>query len=168
MISVDHIIYGDYILPMDQSFSVIEKGAVAIQGNKILDLGSSEEISRKYNSEKISAGEGRVVLPGFINTHTHAAMVYFRGIADDLPLTEWLNDHIWPAENTWLSPSFISDAVELACLEMLKGGVTTYNDMYFFEDAAGESSKRIGMRAVLGSGILDFPSVSARSTAEYL
>jgi len=168
MISVDHIIYGDYILPMDQSFSVIEKGAVAIQGNKILDLGSSEEISRKYSSEKISAGEGRVVLPGFINTHTHAAMVYFRGIADDLPLTEWLNDHIWPAENTWLSPSFISDAVELACLEMLKGGVTTYNDMYFFEDAAGESSKRIGMRAVLGSGILDFPSVSARSTAEYL
>jgi len=168
MISVDHIIYGDYILPMDQSFSVIEKGAVAIQGNKILDLGSSEEISRKYNSEKISAGEGRVVLPGFINTHTHAAMVYFRGIADDLPLTEWLNDHIWPAENTWLSPSFISDAVELACLEMLKGGVTTYNDMYFFEDAAGESSKRIGMRAVLGSGILDFPSVSARSTDEYL
>ena len=168
MISVDHIIYGDYILPMDQSFSVIEKGAVAIQGNKILDLGSSEEISRKYNSEKISAGEGRVVLPGFINTHTHAAMVYFRGIADDLPLTEWLNDHIWPAENTWLSPLFISDAVELACLEMLKGGVTTYNDMYFFEDAAGESSKRIGMRAVLGSGILDFPSVSARSTAEYL
>lgn len=153
---------------MDLSFTVIEKGAVAIQGNKILEVGSSEEICRKYSSEKISAGEGRALLPGFINTHTHAAMVYFRGIADDLPLTDWLNNHIWPAENTWLSPSFISDAVELACLEMLKGGVTTYNDMYFFEDAAGESSKRIGMRAVLGSGILDFPSVSARSTDEYL
>lgn len=168
MIPVDHILCGDYILPMDLSFTVIEKGAVAIQGNKILEVGSSEEICRKYSSEKISAGEGRALLPGFINTHTHAAMVYFRGIADDLPLTDWLNNHIWPAENTWLSPSFISDAVELACLEMLKGGVTTYNDMYFFEDAAGESSKRIGMRAVLGSGILDFPSVSARSTDEYL
>jgi len=167
-IPVDHIICGDYVLTMDQSFTVIEKGAVAINGNKILDAGPSEEISGKYFAGKISAGEGKAVLPGFINTHTHAAMVYFRGIADDLPLTEWLNNHIWPAENRWLSPSFVSDAVELACLEMLKGGITTYNDMYFFEDAAGESTKRIGMRAVLGSGILDFPSVSARSTDEYL
>jgi 5-methylthioadenosine/S-adenosylhomocysteine deaminase len=113
-------------------------------------------------------GEGKIVLPGLINTHTHAAMVYFRGIADDLPLSEWLNNHIWPAENRWLGPEFISDAVELACLEMLKGGVTTYNDMYFFEDAAGEASKKLGMRAVLGSGILDFPSVSAKSADEYL
>jgi len=168
MIPVDHIICGDYVLPMDQSFTVIEKGAVAIKGNKILDVGSSGEISGKYIAGKISVGEGKAVLPGFINTHTHAAMVYFRGIADDLPLTDWLNNHIWPAENRWLSPSFVSDAVELACLEMLKGGITTYNDMYFFEDAAGESSKRIGMRAVLGSGILDFPSVSAQSTDEYL
>jgi len=168
MIPVDHIICGDYVLPMDQSFTVIEKGAVAIKGNKILDVGSSGEISGKYIAGKISVGEGKAVLPGFINTHTHAAMVYFRGIADDLPLTDWLNNHIWPAENRWLSPPFVSDAVELACLEMLKGGITTYNDMYFFEDAAGESSKRIGMRAVLGSGILDFPSVSAQSTDEYL
>jgi 5-methylthioadenosine/S-adenosylhomocysteine deaminase len=108
------------------------------------------------------------VLPGLVNTHTHAAMVYFRGIADDLPLTDWLNKHIWPAENKWLSPQFVSDAIELACLEMLRGGVTTYNDMYFFEDAAGAACKRIGMRAVLGSGILDFPSVSAKSTDEYI
>jgi 5-methylthioadenosine/S-adenosylhomocysteine deaminase len=168
MIPVDYIICGDYILPMDQSLSVIEKGAVAVAGKKIIDVGPYAEITVKYSAENIVPGTGKAVLPGFINTHTHAAMVYFRGIADDLPLTEWLNKHIWPAENTWLSPSFISDAVELACLEMLKGGVTTYNDMYFFEDAAGEASKRIGMRAVLGSGILDFPSVSARSTDEYL
>jgi 5-methylthioadenosine/S-adenosylhomocysteine deaminase len=168
MIPVDYIICGDYILTMDQSLTVIERGAIAIRGNKILDAGSSMEISGKYTAEKILPGKGKAVLPGFINTHTHAAMVYFRGIADDLPLTEWLNKHIWPAENSWLSPSFISDAVELACLEMLKGGITTYNDMYFFEDAAGESSKRIGMRAVLGSGILDFPSVSAQTNDDYL
>jgi len=112
-------------------------------------------------------GEGKAVFPGLINTHTHAAMVYFRGIADDIPLTDWLKNHIWPAENRWLSPEFISDAVELACLEMLKGGVTTYNDMYFYEDAAGKSTKRMGMRAVLGSGILDFPSKSASTTDEY-
>jgi 5-methylthioadenosine/S-adenosylhomocysteine deaminase len=94
-------------------------------------------------------------------------MVYFRGIADDLPLTEWLNKHIWPAENKWLSPEFVSDAIELACLEMLKGGVTTYNDMYFYEDAAGRTAKRIGMRAVLGAGIFDFPSKTATAADEY-
>lgn len=153
---------------MDASLAVLEKGGVAVSGNKIIAVGSAAEISAHYDAKKITSGKGKAVLPGFVNTHTHAAMVYFRGIADDLPLTEWLNKHIWPAENTWLSPAFISDAVELACLEMLKGGVTTYNDMYFYEDAAGEASKRIGMRAVLGSGILDFPSVSARSTDEYL
>jgi 5-methylthioadenosine/S-adenosylhomocysteine deaminase len=94
-------------------------------------------------------------------------MVYFRGIADDQPLKEWLENHIWPAENRWLSPEFISDAIGLACLEMLKGGVTAYNDMYFYEDAAAETTKRIGMRAVLGAGILDFPTKSARTTDEY-
>jgi 5-methylthioadenosine/S-adenosylhomocysteine deaminase len=168
LIGVDHIICGDYVLPMDESLSVIEKGAVAISGNKVVETGTSREIFQKYISENIVKGDGRVVLPGLINTHTHAAMVYFRGIADDLPLTDWLNKHIWPAENKWLSPEFIADAVELACLEMLKGGVTTYSDMYFFEDAAGVACKRIGMRAVLGSGILDFPSVSAKSTDEYI
>jgi 5-methylthioadenosine/S-adenosylhomocysteine deaminase len=94
-------------------------------------------------------------------------MVYFRGIADDQPLKGWLENHIWPAENKWLSPEFISDAVELACLEMLKGGITTYNDMYFHEDAAAEASRRVGMRAVLGAGILDFPTKSARTLDKY-
>ena len=168
MIDVDSIICGDYVLQMDEALTLIENGAIAVKGKEILEVGTSDDILKRYTSSQIIKGEGRVVLPGLINTHTHAAMVYFRGIADDLPLTEWLNKHIWPAENRWLSPAFISDAVELACLEMLKGGVTTYNDMYFFEDAAAETCKRIGMRAVLGSGILDFPSVSAKTTDEYL
>ena len=153
---------------MDDPLSVIKDGAVAISGNKILELGLAHEILSKYASGNVMKGEGKMVLPGLINTHTHAAMVYFRGIADDLPLSDWLNNHIWPAENRWLSPEFVYDAVELACLEMLKAGITTYNDMYFFEDAAGAASKKIGMRAVLGSGILDFPSVSAKSSDEYL
>jgi 5-methylthioadenosine/S-adenosylhomocysteine deaminase len=153
---------------MDESFTIIEKGAVAVKGNEILEVGASDKLLKKYISVDIRKGDGKLVLPGLVNTHTHAAMVYFRGIADDLPLTDWLNKHIWPAENKWLSPQFVSDAIELACLEMLRGGVTTYNDMYFFEDAAGAACKRIGMRAVLGSGILDFPSVSAKSTDEYI
>jgi 5-methylthioadenosine/S-adenosylhomocysteine deaminase len=167
MQNVDYIICGDYVLPMDEGLTVIKDGAIAVSGTTILEVGTSKEISKKYASEAIIMGEGKAVFPGLINTHTHAAMVYFRGIADDLPLKEWLENHIWPAENRWLGPEFISDAIELACLEMLKGGVTTYNDMYFYEDAAGKVAKKIGMRAVLGVGILDFPSKSANTTDEY-
>ena len=167
MINVDYIICGDYVLPMDEGLTVIKDGAIAVSGTNILEVGTSKEISKKYASEAIIMGEGKAVFPGLINTHTHAAMVYFRGIADDLPLKEWLENHIWPAENRWLGPEFISDAIELACLEMLKGGVTTYNDMYFYEDAAGKVAKKIGMRAVLGVGILDFPSKSANTSDEY-
>ncbi len=168
MQNVDHIICGDYVLPMDESLTVIEKGAVAIDGSRILEVGASDEILDRYISENIVRGESRAVLPGLVNTHTHAAMVYFRGMADDLPLNDWLNKHIWPAENKWLGREFISDSIELACVEMLKAGVTTYNDMYFFEDIAGEASRRIGMRAVLGSGILDFPSASGKNADDYL
>jgi 5-methylthioadenosine/S-adenosylhomocysteine deaminase len=167
MQNVDYIIHADYVLPMDEDLTVIRNGAIAVKGSKILKVGSSQEIFKKYSPRTIINGSQKVVFPGLINTHTHAAMVYFRGIADDLPLKEWLEDHIWPAENQWLSPEFISDAIELACLEMLKGGVTTYNDMYFYEDAAGETTKRIGMRAVLGVGLLDFPTKSASTTEEY-
>lgn len=167
MQTVDYIICGDYVLPMDEKLTVIRDGAIAVKGPDILEVGTSKEIFEKYTSEVIIDGGGKAVFPGLINTHTHAAMVYFRGMADDIPLTDWLKNHIWPAESRWLSPEFISDAVELACLEMLKGGVTTYNDMYFYEYAAGKSTKRMGMRAVLGSGILDFPSKSASTTDEY-
>lgn len=167
MKKVDHIINADHILSMDKKLTVIEHGAVAVKGNKILDIGMQDDILKNYTSKSIIPGDGKALLPGLINTHTHAAMVYFRGMADDLPLNEWLNNHIWPAENRWFSPEFIADAIELACLEMLKGGVTTYNDMYFYEDAAGKSTKRIGMRAVLGVGILNFPTKFARTTDEY-
>ncbi|MBM4136192.1 MAG: amidohydrolase family protein [Nitrospira sp.] len=167
MQKVDYIIQADYVLPMDEGLTVIYDGAVAVKGTKILEVGTSKEILKNYTSDSILRREESVVFPGLMNTHTHAAMVYFRGMADDLPLREWLENYIWPAENKWLGPDFISDSVELACLEMLKGGVTTYNDMYFYGDAAGEATKRMGMRAVLGVGILDFPSKSASTIDEY-
>lgn len=163
----DCIIRADYVLPMDRELGVINEGAVAVKGRDISDIGTFEEVSKRYSSENIIGGEGKVVFPGLINTHTHAAMVYFRGLADDLPLKVWLEEHMWPAESKWLSPEFISDAVELACFEMLRAGITTYNDMYFYEDAAGEATKRMGMRAVLGVGILDFPTKSASTVDEY-
>jgi 5-methylthioadenosine/S-adenosylhomocysteine deaminase len=166
VINVDYIIHADYVIPMNEDLTVIKDGAVAVQGSRILKAGSSQEISKHYAPKVRINGKYKVLFPGLINTHTHAAMVFFRGIADDLPLKEWLENHIWPLENKWLGPDFISDAVALACLEMLKGGVTTYNDMYFYEDAAGKATKKIGMRAVLGAGILDFPTKSARTSQE--
>ena len=138
MEKVDLIIRGDYVLPMEGDLPVIKDGAVAVTGKKIIDVGIYTDISKKYNAEKILEGEDKVVFPGLINTHTHAAMVYFRGLADDLPLQEWLQNHIWPAESKWLTKDFVGDAVELACLEMLKAGVATYTDMYFYQDTAVE------------------------------
>ena len=168
MKKADYIICGDYVLPMDKGQAVIKNGAVVVKGNKIEEVGSFGNISKKYPFKNVIGGENRAVLPGLINTHTHAAMVYFRGMADDLPLKEWLEKHIWPAENKWLSPEFVSDATELACLEMLKAGITTYSDMYFFEDASGKAAKKIGMRAVPGAGSVDFPTISGKNADEYL
>lgn len=168
MTQADCIIRADYVLPMDSGLTVIKDGAVAVANGKIAGVGPSEEISRRFNSEKILNNPSKVAFPGLINAHTHAAMVFFRGLADDLPLKAWLEQHIWPAEGRWLSNKFVGDAVELACIEMLRAGVTVYNDMYFFGDAAAAATKKVGLRAVLGAGILDFPSASARTTDEYL
>lgn len=164
---VDYLICGDYVLTMNESLDVLHQGAVAVRGDAIVDVGDAAHMLSRYSALDILDGRNRVILPGLVNAHTHAAMVYFRGLADDLPLRDWLEHHIWPAENRWLSPAFVEDAVSLACLEMLKAGVTTYNDMYFFGDSAARASRNLGMRAVLGAGILDFPSASAGTTDQY-
>jgi len=166
--AVDYIICGDYVLTMNEKMDLINDGAVALKDKKIIEAGAAKDIFKKYFSDNIIEGKGSAVLPGFVNTHTHAPMVYFRGLADDLPLMDWLQNHIWPAENRWLSPEFVYDATELACAEMLKAGITTYNDMYFFGDSIAMATKKMGMRAVLGAGILDFPTASAKTTDEYL
>ncbi|MDI6728037.1 MAG: amidohydrolase [Thermodesulfovibrionales bacterium] len=168
MQAVDHIICGDYVLTMNEKMDLVRDGAVAVKDTKIVDVDISENIFKKYSSEKIIEGKGRVVLPGLINTHTHAAMVYFRGLADDMPLKDWLENHIWPAENKWLSHEFVFDATGLACLEMLKAGVTTYNDMYFFGNSVAAASKKMGIRAVIGAGIVDFPTKTGNSADDYI
>jgi 5-methylthioadenosine/S-adenosylhomocysteine deaminase len=158
MEKVDLIVRGDFVVPMEGEHSVINDGAVAVRGAKIVGVGPYSEVSAKFTANEVIDGADRVVLPGFVNTHTHAAMVFMRGMADDLPLKVWLEEHIWPAEDRWLGPEYINDAVELAVAEMLKAGVTTFNDMYFFEGVAADVSKRLGMRAMLGAGIIDFPT----------
>ncbi|MBI5211910.1 MAG: amidohydrolase [Nitrospirae bacterium] len=166
--AIDYIIRGDYVITMNEKLDVIRNGAVAVKGEKIIDVGGSDAILKKYSSANVIEGKDRIVMPGLINTHTHAAMVYFRGLADDMPLKDWLEKHIWPAENRWLSPEFVFDATKLACLEMLRGGVTAYNDMYFFGESVAASTKEIGMRAVIGAGIVDFPTKTGNSADEYI
>jgi 5-methylthioadenosine/S-adenosylhomocysteine deaminase len=155
--TVEHILRGEYVITMGP-LDVIDDGALAVKDGRIISVGPYEEISRAYNAEHVTEGSGRAILPGLINTHTHAAMALMRGMADDLPLKEWLNRHVWPTESRWLAADFVKDGVELACVEMLKAGITTYNDMYFFEDTAAEAAKGLGIRAVLGAGIVDFPT----------
>lgn len=167
MEAVDHIIWGGYLLAMDGQEPIAE-GALAVKGDKIAAVGPYEEIKRRYFSESVIGGPERAVMPGLINTHTHAAMVLMRGMADDLPLREWLEGHIWPTENKWLSPEFIRDAVKLAAIEMLRAGVTAFNDMYFFEEVAAQAVRETGMRAVLGAGIMDMPTKTTSGAEDCL
>ena len=168
MQTIESILCGDAVLTMNDGMDVVRHGAVAVDGGAVVAVGAQQEILSKYSSKTVLDGKGRVLLPGFVNTHCHAAMAYFRGLADDMQLKEWLEQHIWPAENRLLSPEFVADSAELACLEMLKGGVTTVNDMYFFGAATALSAKKMGMRAIVGAGIVDFPTIAGNSVDEYL
>jgi 5-methylthioadenosine/S-adenosylhomocysteine deaminase len=167
MIEVDIIILADSVLTMDADQSAVTNGAVAVRDGKVIAVGPVADICRRYSAGRTIGGKGKVAFPGLVNTHTHAPMVYFRGLKDDLPLKVWLEEHIWPAENRWLSPQFVGDATQLACLEMLRGGITLYNDMYFFGEVIAGATKKIGMRAVVGAGLLDFPSKTAGTVDEY-
>lgn len=164
------IIRGRYLITMNKDDEIIENGALVIKEDKILDIGDFGEILKKYKdpSIKIYGNSDHAIMPGFINTHTHAAMVLFRGIADDLPLKKWLTEHIWPREAKFLSPEFVYEGTRLACLEMLKSGTTTFNDMYFFTDSIAQAAKELGIRAVIGQGVLDFPTASGSGADEYL
>jgi 5-methylthioadenosine/S-adenosylhomocysteine deaminase len=150
----DIIIKNGMILTMDGKLTLHEKADLAISGSKIVDISPST----KYKGKKIIDAEGKLVMPGLINTHTHAAMTLFRGMADDMPLDVWWQKFIFPLEQKLLSPEFITVGVGLAAIEMIKSGTTSFSDMYFFEDEAAEICKKIGIRSFLGEGVIDFPS----------
>ena len=164
----DLIVLGGHVLCSDDPGRVITDGAVAVRDGRILAVGSRETLMARYVSGETLGGPDYAVMPGLVNGHTHVPMVYFRGMADDLPLKEWLERRIWPAETEWLSEAFCRDAAALACLEMLKAGVTAFNNMYFFGDVTAEVTRTFGLRAVMGSGIIDFPSKVASTVEEYL
>lgn len=164
------ILRGRYLITMNENDEIIENGALVIDDDRIIEINSFQEILKKYKTASIPiyGHSDAAIMPGFINTHTHAAMVLLRGIADDLPLYQWLREHIWPLEGKFLSKEFVYDGTCLACLEMLKNGITTFNDMYFFTDSIANAAKDLKIKAVIGQGILDFETLSGRGPDDYL
>jgi 5-methylthioadenosine/S-adenosylhomocysteine deaminase len=153
---VDLLITNGILMTMDSNGRVIESGAVAVVGDTITALGPAADIAGTDATEVIDANGG-IIMPGLVNTHTHAAMTLFRGLADDLPLMDWLNDHIFPAE-ALLDRNKVHTGSLLGCAEMILSGTTTFCDMYLFEDAVAQAAKTAGMRAVVGEVLYDFPS----------
>jgi 5-methylthioadenosine/S-adenosylhomocysteine deaminase len=166
--SADWIWTGRYVVTMDPQRRVIENGAVAIGGERILAAGPRTEIERRYQARRRLDRPDAILAPGLIDTHTHAAMSLFRGIADDLRLQDWLEHYIFPAEARNVTPDFVRWGTRLGCLEMLLSGTTTYTDMYYFEDVVAEATKEAGMRGVLGETIIGFPSPDAKTPTDAL
>ncbi len=154
--SLDLLILGGTVVTMDQDRNVIEDGAIAIKDGKILSIGKAVNMRGRPAKQTINAA-GKVIIPGLINTHTHIPMVLFRGISDDLDLNDWLTKYIFPAEAKNVDEAFVRVGTRLGLAEMIRGGTTTYCDMYYFEDAIADETKKAGVRGVLGETIIDFP-----------
>lgn len=164
----DWILSAHYVVTMDPQRRLIENGAVAIRGDRIVAIGTRADIDRRYQPKQRLDRPEALIAPGLINTHTHAAMSLLRGIADDRRLQDWLEHFIFPAEAKNLSPDFVRWGTRLACLEMLLSGTTTFTDMYYFEDVVAEATKEAGMRGVLGETVIGFPVADAKTPAEAL
>jgi 5-methylthioadenosine/S-adenosylhomocysteine deaminase len=165
---VDLLISGGTVITMDTEFRVIEDGAVAIHGDTIVAVGQRADLETQSPAAKTIDAAGTIVMPGMINGHAHAAMSLFRGVAEDHSLNDWLQKYIFPAEARNVTPDFVLWGTRLGVLEMLRGGITTYADMYYFEDVVAGVTKEAGMRGVLGETILDFPAPDHKTPAEAL
>ena len=164
----DFAVTARYVVTVDPSNRVIEDGAVAVRGADIVAVGSRSAVLAEFKPRHVIERPNAVLMPGLINTHTHAAMSLLRGIADDLNLQDWLERYIFPAEAKNVTPEFVEWGTKLACLEMLLSGTTTLTDMYYFEEVAARAVKQAGMRGVMGQTIIRFPVPDAPTPAEGL
>ena len=165
---VDLIVTGGTVVTVDAAGRVIENGAVAIDGADIAAVDTAAAIAKQFRARETIDASGQIVLPGLINTHTHAPMVLYRGLADDLPLMEWLNNYIFPAESKTVSPEFVRAGTRLAALEMIESGTTTFADMYYFEEEIARETRSAGLRGVLGQTVIQFPVADAKTPADAL
>jgi len=165
---VDLLIEPSWVIPVEPAGVVLHDHAVALASGRISHvLPRAQAQAALLPAERLPL-PGSALIPGLVNVHTHAAMALMRGLADDLPLMEWLSKHVWPAEAKHVSDSFVYDGTLLACAEMLRGGVTCFNDMYFYPDMAGRAALQAGMRAALGIVIIEFPTAYAADAQDYL
>jgi len=160
---IDLIVKGDHIVSMDPAGTLIENGAIAIDEGLIIAIGSATDIEADYSAVETLDGKNRVVMPGLVNGHSHAAMTLLRGVADDLSLMDWLQNYIFPAEVEFVDPEFVRIGTELACWEMIRGGTTTFVDMYYYPDTIAEVVDSCGMRAMISATVIDQRSPDAEN-----
>jgi 5-methylthioadenosine/S-adenosylhomocysteine deaminase len=166
--AISLLVTGGTVVTLDAAGRVIPDGAVAIDHDVIAEIGSADALSRKYEAANRIDARGQIVMPGLVNAHTHAPMVLFRGLADDLALEDWLQKDIFPAEAKTVSPDFVRIGTRLAALEMIESGTTTFADMYYFEDDIAQAVHEAGLRAVLGQSVIRFPVADAPTPADAL
>ena len=164
--AIDLLVKGDYVVTMDASGTVIEDGAVAIDDGVILAVGPAAEIEASYPANEVLNAENRIVMPGIVNGHSHAAMTLLRGVADDLALMDWLENYIFPAEVEFVDPEFVRIGTELACWEMIRGGTTTFVDMYYYPDTIAEVIEQCGLRAMISATVIDQRSPDAEDAGD--
>ena len=166
--TVSLVVTNGHVVTVDRDRRVIPLGAVAIDGREIVAVDTADAIRSRFNGRDTIEAAGGVIMPGLINTHTHAPMVLFRGLADDLAVMDWLQKYIFPAEAKMVSPDFVRAGTRLAALEMIESGTTTYADMYYFEDEIARATRSAGLRGVLGETIIQFPAPDAKTPADSL
>src|ERR1700694_2876240 len=164
----DLIVTGGTVVTMDGARAIYDDGIIVVKGDTIVAVGPRRELEGKYLASQTIDAKGGLVLPGFINGHTHVPMNLFRGIHDDVTLNDWLYKYIFPAEKKNVNEEFVRWGTRLAAAEQIRGGVTTFADMYYFEDAVAEETKAAGMRGVLGETFIDFPAPDNKTEAEAL
>ena len=165
---IDLIVKGDYVVSMDEAGAILEHGAIAIDDGLILAVGPASDIAAEYSAKTTMTGERRIVLPGLVNGHSHAAMTLLRGVADDLALMDWLQNYIFPAEVEFVDAEFVRIGTELACWEMIRGGTTTFVDMYYYPDTIANVVEQCGMRAMISATVIDQRSPDAESASDSL
>jgi len=168
MTVVDTLIHARWIIPVEPESVTLEHHTLVIDGGRIIDLLPTELAQQKYQGTTTENLENHALLPGLINSHTHAAMTLMRGMADDLQLMDWLQNHIWPLEQKWMSEAFVKDGTDLAIAEMILGGTTCFNDMYFFPEITAAQAIHHGIRASVGLIVIDFPTVWAENSEAYI
>jgi len=165
---VDILIKARWIIPVEPHEVILENHALIIHEGHILDILPQQQAQEKYHPAQVENLGHHALIPGLINAHTHLAMTLFRGIADDLTLMDWLENHIWPLEQKWVNEAFVRDGTDLAIAEMLRGGTTCFNDMYFFPEITARQAIHHGIRANIGLILIDFPTAWAENAEEYI